>query len=186
MDQHKNPSPSFINIGVLLLFAIVIAGASAATTYYFLSSKTNEQPSITQPLVVSSVQTNVLPTIPPATQITVPVDQTEKRSISGIPSKFSLGKGETAVYKDLNIRLDELYAKFTEENLYTEKFVRVTISQTSCGDVHPGCLGGPLLQSRQYEIFNKGNITTGGITLTLIDVKITSADFSITTAPGGV
>ncbi|HLC94422.1 MAG TPA: hypothetical protein VJH96_02550 [Patescibacteria group bacterium] len=49
MDQHENPSPSFINIFVLLLFAVVIAGASAVTTYVLLNTRSNEPQTIAQP-----------------------------------------------------------------------------------------------------------------------------------------
>ncbi len=76
MDHKSHGSPSFINIAVLLLFAVVISIASTATTYYFLNSKTTEQPPIIQPPVVSPVQTNVIPTIPPTSQTTTGVDET--------------------------------------------------------------------------------------------------------------
>lgn len=45
MEQKNHSSPSFINITILLLFAIVIVVASSVTTYFFLGSKSNEQPS---------------------------------------------------------------------------------------------------------------------------------------------
>lgn len=60
MDQHNNPSPSFINIAVLLLFAIVIAVVSAVTTYFFLTSRPNEQYSASQPSFTPKAQ-NVAP-----------------------------------------------------------------------------------------------------------------------------
>ena len=80
MEHHSHGSPSFINIAVLLLFAVVIAVASTAATYYFLGSKTNEQPQVIQPPVVPPVQTNnqtyLQPTISSTVQTATPSDET--------------------------------------------------------------------------------------------------------------
>lgn len=76
MEHKSHGSPSFINIAVLLLFAVVIAVASTVTTYFFLSSRTVEQPAVTQTPIVPPTQTNMYPTTPPTTQTTVPTDET--------------------------------------------------------------------------------------------------------------
>lgn len=55
---------------------MVIAVASAVTTYFFLSSRLGEQPTVNQTPVVPPAQTNIIPTNPPTTQTTVPADET--------------------------------------------------------------------------------------------------------------
>lgn len=76
MEQKSHGSPSFINIAVLLLFAVIIAVASTATTYYFLNSKTNEETPVIQPSIVPPVQTNVISTTPPTSQTMTGTDET--------------------------------------------------------------------------------------------------------------
>ncbi len=60
MEQKSHRSPSFINIAVLLLFAVVIAVASSLATYLVLSSKINERYSTIQTPVTSQHQTTPL------------------------------------------------------------------------------------------------------------------------------
>lgn len=76
MDQHSNPSPSFINIFVLLLFAVVIAGASAVTTYVLLNTRSNEQYSATQTPIVPQPQTIIQPTSAPIDTQQTTIDET--------------------------------------------------------------------------------------------------------------
>ncbi|HLD26361.1 MAG TPA: hypothetical protein VJB63_00165 [Patescibacteria group bacterium] len=54
MDEKTHGSPSFINIAVLLLFAVVIAVASAATTYVLLNTRSNQEYQSNQSTIIPS------------------------------------------------------------------------------------------------------------------------------------
>lgn len=76
MEHKSHGSPSFINIAVLLLFAVVIAVASVVTTYFVLNLRSNQQYSADQPSVIPQTQMSTLPTPTSTTQIQTVSDET--------------------------------------------------------------------------------------------------------------
>ncbi|HLC93980.1 MAG TPA: hypothetical protein VJH96_00215 [Patescibacteria group bacterium] len=125
MEQQDRPhtSPSFMNVFVLLLFATVIAFVSSVGTYMFMTSRqSEEETTISQPIVIPPVQTVAQPTLAPVNST---LNQVQK-PLSTV-EKFAFQVNGDAYLSDTNLgnnqkltnsgKIDVLY-NFSPDNKY--------------------------------------------------------------------